>query len=74
MALPAPVKELDMQRLQFRQLRELYQGLQQQGFSLDTLSMGTTSDMEAAIAEGSTMVRIGTAIFGPRPGAPATQI
>ena len=66
MALPAPVTGLDAQRQQFSQLREIYQGLKQAGHQLDTLSMGTTADMEAAIAEGSTMVRIGTAIFGPR--------
>ena len=44
-----------------------YLRLEQQGFDLDTLSMGMTNDMEAAIAEGSTMVRIGTAVFGARP-------
>ena len=66
MALPAPVKELELQREQCSRLRELYEELGKQGHQLDTLSMGTTSDMEAAIAEGSTMVRIGTAIFGPR--------
>ena len=66
MALPAPVKDFESQRKQFSRLHELYKELCKQGHQLDTLSMGTTSDMEAAIAEGSTMVRIGTAIFGPR--------
>ena len=50
----------------FRELRELYESLKRSGLTLDTLSMGMSADMEAAIAEGSTMVRIGTAIFGQR--------
>ena len=50
----------------FAQLRQLQQQLTQQGFHLDTLSMGMSDDMEAAIAEGATIVRIGTAIFGAR--------
>ena len=66
MALPAPVTELESQREQFRRVKALYDGLKREGHALDTLSMGTTNDIEAAIAEGSTMVRIGTAIFGPR--------
>ena len=66
MTLPAPCATLEEQRLPFRRLRGLYEDLQRQGFDLDTLSMGTSSDMEAAIAEGATMVRIGTDIFGPR--------
>ena len=53
-------------RLQFRMLRELRDELRRQGLDLDTLSMGMSSDLEAAIAEGSTMVRVGTAIFGER--------
>ena len=47
-------------------LRHLQEQLIDSGFQLDTLSMGTTNDLRAAIAEGSTMVRIGTALFGPR--------
>ena len=47
-------------------VRKLQEKLNQQGFNLDTLSMGMTGDMEAAIAEGATIVRIGTAIFGKR--------
>ena len=50
----------------FREVRELYETLQKDGLPMDTLSMSMTADMEAAIAEGSTMVRIGTAIFGER--------
>ena len=47
-------------------MRELLDRLKTDGFELDTLSIGMTDDLEAAIAEGATMVRIGTAIFGPR--------
>jgi uncharacterized pyridoxal phosphate-containing UPF0001 family protein len=47
-------------------LRELLNALQTQGLPLDTLSMGMSDDLEAAIAEGSTLVRVGTAIFGRR--------
>jgi pyridoxal phosphate enzyme (YggS family) len=66
MTLPAPGTTLEEQRLPFRRLYELYENLRQNGFDLDTLSMGTSADLEAAVAEGATMVRIGTAIFGPR--------
>jgi hypothetical protein len=50
----------------FRSVRRLYEGLKDNGLGLDTLSMGMSDDFEAAIAEGSTMVRIGSAIFGTR--------
>lgn len=53
-------------RREFALLRETYDRLREAGFALDTLSMGMTHDLEAAVAEGSTMVRIGTAIFGER--------
>jgi pyridoxal phosphate enzyme (YggS family) len=53
-------------RAQFRVLRRLFDELRGQGFDVDTLSMGMSADLEAAIAEGSTMVRVGTAIFGER--------
>lgn len=66
MAIPAATKDFQEQRMAFAQVRELYESLNAQGFALDTLSMGMTNDMEAAIAEGATMVRIGTAIFGAR--------
>jgi pyridoxal phosphate enzyme (YggS family) len=66
MAIPAPAKDLEAQRAPFRQLRELMQDLNTKGHSLDTLSMGMSDDLEAAIAEGSTLVRVGTAVFGPR--------
>lgn len=68
MTLPAPATEFGEQRRPFRHLRRLLGELQAQGYEMDTLSMGTTGDMEAAIAEGATIVRIGTAIFGPRSG------
>jgi pyridoxal phosphate enzyme (YggS family) len=67
MAVPLPTNDIDSQRVPFRRLQELHQQLIAQGFSLDTLSMGMTGDLEAAVLEGSTMLRIGTALFGPRP-------
>ena len=66
MAIPAATTELTVQRHAFATLRMLYEKLNKQGFTLDTLSMGMSNDLEAAIAEGSTLVRIGTAIFGAR--------
>jgi len=66
MAIPALHAELIDQRAEFYKLRLLFDELNKKNFQLDTLSMGTTHDMEAAIAEGATIVRIGTAIFGPR--------
>jgi pyridoxal phosphate enzyme (YggS family) len=67
MTIPLPTANREQQRLPFRLLKELYEQLITRGYTLDTLSMGMTNDMEAAIIEGSTMVRIGTALFGPRP-------
>jgi len=67
MTIPAPTNDTAMQHQQFRLLRELQEALNQQGFQLDTLSMGMSVDFPAAIAEGSTIVRVGTAIFGARP-------
>jgi pyridoxal phosphate enzyme (YggS family) len=66
MAMPAQDSDFARQRVPFRQLRLLFTELQTNYPDLDTLSMGTTDDLEAAIAEGATMVRIGTAIFGAR--------
>ena len=66
MAIPAVTDDFDSQRQAFRLLRELHDEIRDHGIELDTLSMGMSNDMEAAIAEGSTMVRIGTAIFGQR--------
>lgn len=66
MTLPAPTTDFDIQRHSFRQLASLLAMLRAEGFDLDTLSMGTTGDFEAAIAEGATIVRIGAGLFGPR--------
>lgn len=66
MAIPEPTSDALLQRRHFRALRELKDELVRAGMDLDTLSMGMSADMEAAIAEGATMVRIGTAIFGER--------
>ena len=66
MAIPRPAADLESQRIPFRLLREILDDLNAKGFGLDTLSMGMTGDLEAAVAEGATIVRIGTAIFGPR--------
>ncbi len=66
MAIPAPRETMLEQRAAFAQLAAAMSSLQQQGIACDTLSMGMTQDMAAAIAEGSTLVRIGTAIFGER--------
>jgi pyridoxal phosphate enzyme (YggS family) len=66
MAIPEPTPDAAVQRARFRAVRELYERLLAEGLALDTLSMGMSDDLEAAIAEGATMVRVGTAIFGPR--------
>ncbi len=66
MCMPPAEPEAARQRHWFRETRQVLDRLNEHGFRLDTLSMGTSADFEAAIAEGSTMVRIGTAIFGPR--------
>lgn len=66
MAIPAKSTSLETQRLNFKKIRQAMEHLQQNHPNLDTLSMGMSNDMEAAIAEGSTMLRIGTAIFGSR--------
>lgn len=67
MVIPRPETDFSLQRAAFARCRHLLESLQGQGLALDHLSMGMTNDMEAAIAEGATMVRIGTALFGPRP-------
>ena len=66
MTLPRPCGDLEAQRRPFAALRRALETLNTRGFALDTLSMGMSNDMEAAIAEGATIVRIGTAIFGAR--------
>ncbi len=66
MAIPEPSDEIPAQRTAFARLRELLEQLNRQGLQLDTLSMGMSQDFAAAIAEGATMVRVGSAIFGNR--------
>jgi pyridoxal phosphate enzyme (YggS family) len=66
MAIPEPTSDAATARRRFAQLRELKEGLAARGHVLDVLSMGMSDDLEAAIAEGATMVRVGTAIFGQR--------
>ncbi|MCU0735008.1 MAG: YggS family pyridoxal phosphate-dependent enzyme, partial [Methylotetracoccus sp.] len=70
MGIPAPGQHLEVQRAAFRRLREALESLQRA--DLDTLSMGMSDDLEAAVLEGATMVRIGSAIFGERPRQTAT--
>jgi hypothetical protein len=66
MSIPEPAEGIDAQRRPHRRLRELLDALNRGGLALDTLSMGMSADLEAAIAEGATIVRIGSAIFGAR--------
>ena len=66
MAIPEPTEDVEQQRAAFAKLRLMQNDLQAVGIQTDTLSMGMSADMDAAIAEGATIVRIGTAIFGDR--------
>ena len=66
MAIPEPTPDVALQRARFASLRSMRDELNAAGLALDTLSMGMSDDLEAAIAEGSTLVRVGTAIFGSR--------
>lgn len=66
MAIPEPAESLAAQRVPFARLRELAELLRVQGLDIDTLSMGMSADLQAAILEGATIVRVGTAIFGQR--------
>ena len=66
MAIPEPAAEAAAQRRPHRALGDLLHALQRDGLGLDTLSMGMSADLEAAVAEGATVVRVGTAIFGER--------
>jgi pyridoxal phosphate enzyme (YggS family) len=66
MTLPEPADDETAQRAPFARLRELLEGLRGDGLELDTLSMGMSDDLEAAVLEGATLVRVGTAVFGPR--------
>jgi PLP dependent protein len=67
MCLPPPEAEPLRQRYWLHQLRELFESVNADGAGLDTLSMGMSTDLEAAVHEGATLVRIGTDLFGPRP-------
>ena len=67
MAIPAPTDDPVQQHRAFKAVAELSEQLNRAGLPLDTLSMGMSSDLKAAIAEGSTLVRVGTALFGARP-------
>jgi pyridoxal phosphate enzyme (YggS family) len=66
MSIPEPAADLEAQRAPHRILRQLFEQLRTQGIELDTLSMGMSGDLEAAVLEGATIVRVGTAIFGKR--------
>jgi len=66
MCIPEATAQQEKQRAAFKQVQDAFLQLQQRGFAMDTLSMGMSNDLEAAIAQGTTMLRIGTAIFGPR--------
>ena len=66
MAIPEPEGDLAAQRAPHRTLRKLFEAMNAEGLGLDTLSIGMSADLEAAIAEGATWVRVGTAIFGSR--------
>ena len=66
MGIAAPTPEVARQRAQFRVLREILAAARAEGLMLDTLSMGMSADLEAAIDEGATLVRVGSALFGPR--------
>jgi len=70
MCMPPAETDIQRQREWFRETRQVFDYLNERGMGLDTLSMGTSADFEAAIAEGATTVRVGTAIFGPRSPQP----
>jgi len=66
MTIPAASNDIEQQRIPFRLLKQLLDELNTKGYGLDTLSMGMSNDLEAAIMEGATIIRVGTALFGPR--------
>jgi len=74
MSMPPAEADVTRQRHWFAQTRQVFDYLNEHGHRLDTLSMGTSADFEAAILEGSTIVRIGTAIFGPRGAKTADEM
>lgn len=70
MCIPEPSEDRGLLRSRFAGLRTLQQQLRAEGMPLDTLSMGMSDDLEEAVAEGATLLRIGSALFGPRPARP----
>jgi PLP dependent protein len=70
MCIPEPAESFEAQRAVFAQARSLFDDLNARGFVLDTLSMGMSEDLDAALAAGATMVRVGRGIFGSRPARP----
>jgi pyridoxal phosphate enzyme (YggS family) len=70
MAIPEPSTNVDKQRSQFKKVRECYDNLLAKGYALDTLSIGMSEDYPIAIEQGATIVRIGSALFGPRQAKP----
>jgi PLP dependent protein len=71
MAIPEPAADEAAQRAPHRALHALFDQLNRAGLALDTLSMGMSADLEAAVAEGATVVRVGSAVFGQRAPKPA---
>ena len=67
MAIPAPSNDPAVQRAQFARVKAVYEAIRSEGIDLDTLSMGMSGDLEEAIGQGATIVRVGTALFGSRP-------
>ena len=67
MAIPAPLPDLDRRRAAFARMKGLFDALAARHPTVDTLSMGMSDDLELAVAEGATLVRVGTALFGERP-------
>jgi pentatricopeptide repeat protein len=66
MAIPAPSDDVAVQRRQFEAVRAVFERIRAEGIEIDTLSMGMSADLEAAISEGATLVRVGSALFGAR--------
>lgn len=73
MAIPEHTNDSHLQRCNFARVRSVFESLRSQGYDLDTLSMGMSGDLAAAVAEGTTLLRIGTSIFGPRPASPTVS-
>lgn len=73
MAIPAPWPDMERRRAAFRRMRALFDGLRADHSGVDTLSMGMSADATIAVAEGATMVRVGTALFGERPAKPGAS-